>query len=102
LDPIVEKWRKALDVQLVEYRIKRMKTKWGTSNARSRRIWVNLELIKKPVDCLKYVVVHELVHLIERKHNERFIAMLDEHLPHWRSVREMLNSAPLAHEAWTY
>jgi hypothetical protein len=79
-----------------------MKTKWGTCNAQARRIWLNLELVKKPIECMEYVVVHELVHLVERHHNERFISILDEHLPRWRSFRDALNSAPLAHENWGY
>ena len=100
--PLIEKWQRALGVQLVEYRVKRMKTKWGTCNAKARRIWLNLELIKKPIECLEYVIVHELAHLIERHHNDRFISILDEHLPRWRFFRDTLNSTPLAHEDWSY
>ena len=77
-----------------------MKTKWGTCNVAARRIWLNLELSKKPVQCLEYVVIHELAHLIERHHNDRFISIIDQHLPQWRLHRKELNSAPLAHESW--
>jgi len=100
--PLVEKWQQSLGVQLTECRVKRMKTKWGTCNAKARRIWLNLELVKKPVECTEYVIVHELVHLIERHHNDRFISILNEHLPRWRSFRDALNAAPLAHENWSY
>jgi len=79
-----------------------MKTKWGACNFAARRIWLNLELAKKPAQCLQYIVVHELVHLIERHHKDRFIAIMDEHLPGWRQYRQELNSAPLAHETWSY
>ncbi len=79
-----------------------MKTKWGTYNPAARRIWLNLELAKKPVQCLEYILVHELTHLIERTHNERFLSVLDRHLPHWRLLRDELNSSMLADEQWTY
>jgi predicted metal-dependent hydrolase len=98
--PLVEKWQAVLGVRVTEWGIRRMKTKWGTSNIGSRRIWLNLELAKKPVRCLEYIIVHELVHLLERHHNERFISLMDKHLPTWRERREELNHAPLAHENW--
>jgi predicted metal-dependent hydrolase len=82
--------------------IKRMKTKWGTCNAQARRIWLNLELIKKPLPCLEYITAHELVHLIERHHNDRFVALMDRHMPLWRNNRDELNSLPLANEGWSY
>ena len=82
--------------------IKKMKTKWGTCNIEARRIWLNLELAKKPPMCLEYLIVHELVHLIERNHNDRFVALMDRHLPNWRQHRQELNAAPLAHETWGY
>jgi predicted metal-dependent hydrolase len=102
LVPLIEKWQLSLGVELSECRVKRMKTKWGTCNAKARRIWLNLELIKKPIPCMEYVVVHELVHLIERHHNDHFVSILDEHLPRWRSFRDVLNTSPLAHENWGY
>ena len=74
------------------------KNEVGTCNAEARRIWLILELIKKPIQRMEYVVVHELVHLTERHHNDRFVSILDEHLPRWRSFRDLLNAAPLAHE----
>jgi predicted metal-dependent hydrolase len=102
IPPLLEKWQKLLAIQAAEFRVKRMKTKWGTCNQEARRIWLNLELVKKPVHCVEYVIVHELTHLIERRHNDRFVSIMDQHLPHWRLHRNELNSAPLAHETWTY
>ena len=87
---------------VTECRIKKMKTKWGTCNADARRIWLNLELAKKPVQCIEYVMVHELVHLLERQHSDRFVAIMDRSLPQWRVLRQELNAAPLAHEMWSY
>ena len=80
-----------------DWRIKKMETKWGACSVDARRIWLNLELVKKPVRCLEYLIVHELVHLVERRHNDFFTQMMDQHLPLWRQHRHELNSAPLAH-----
>ena len=82
--------------------IKRMKTRWGTCNQKARRIWLNLELVKKPVTCIEYVIVHELLHLIEKKHNDRFVDLMTMHLPQWRSSKAELNRFMLAHEEWSY
>lgn len=79
-----------------------MMTRWGSCNIQGRRIWVNLDLIKKPVHCLEYIIVHVMTHLLERLHNDRFVAHMDEFMPQWRLFREELNSAPLAHESWEY
>ncbi len=102
LAPLVATWEPRVGVEVAECRIRRMKTRWGTCNAAARRIWLNLELAKKPVPCLEYIVVHEMVHLIERRHNDRFRALMDRVMPRWRAHRDTLNRAPLAHEAWTY
>ncbi len=102
IPPLLEKWQPALGVQVAAWGIKKMKTKWGSCNPASRRVWLNLELAKKPVTCLEYIVVHELAHLLERHHNERFMALLDIHLPQWRQYREILRQAPLGHEEWGY
>jgi predicted metal-dependent hydrolase len=96
IPPLLKKWQSALGIQVADWRIKKMKTKWGTCSVDARRIWLNLELAKKPVQCLEYIVVHELVHLIERHHNDRFV------LPQWRLHRQKLNAAPLAQVAWDY
>jgi predicted metal-dependent hydrolase len=98
--PLLAKWQAILGTELSDWRIRRMKTKWGACNAKARRICVNLELAKKPVQCLEYVIAHELTHFLERNHNDRFVAILDRHVPHWRAHRSILNSAPLAHERW--
>jgi hypothetical protein len=102
IPPLLEKWQPVLGVQVADWGIKKMKTKWGACNVAARRIWLNLELAKKPVQCLEYLVVHELVHLLERHHNDRFMAIMDKCLPQWRLHRQELNAAPLAHETWSY
>lgn len=98
--PLIEKWSAILGVSPPEWGIKRMKTKWGTCNIGGRRVWLNLELIKKPEACLEYVIVHELTHFFERSHSDRFVAMMDRWLPQWRTLRAELNSEPLSHEEW--
>lgn len=97
---LLEKWQPKLGVEVRAWGIKRMKTKWGTCNIEARRIWLNLELAKKPVQCLEYILVHELAHLHERHHNARFISLLDQHLPQWGQLRELLNNSHLAEERW--
>jgi predicted metal-dependent hydrolase len=98
--PLLAKWQRRLGVEVSEWGIRKMKTKWGTCNARARRIWINLELAKKSAESLEYVVMHELVHLIVRHHDDHFVAIMDEHLSRWRALREELNCLPLAHGAW--
>lgn len=100
--PLVAKWEAIMDVQVAEWRIKQMKTRWGTCNPDAGRIWLNLELIKKPASCVEYIVVHEMVHLLERRHNDRFVATMDKFMPQWRLVRDELNQAPLGHATWEY
>ncbi|MFT9496784.1 M48 family metallopeptidase [Anaerosolibacter sp.] len=100
--PLIEKWEKMLEVKVNAFGIKKMKTKWGTCNREVSRIWLNLELAKKPLECLEYIVVHEMVHLLERTHNDRFIGYMNKHLPKWRSYREELNRLPVKHENWDY
>lgn len=96
----IEKWSQRVGVEPPQWSIKKMKTKWGSCNAASRRIWINLELAKKPAECIEYIVVHELVHLLERNHNHRFITYINDLLPPWRQYKEMLNRLPLSHIAW--
>ncbi len=100
LGPLMEKWQERLGVRATTYGIKRMKTKWGSCNAEARRVWINLELAKKSAECLEYVIAHELVHLLVRHHDDAFVAIMNKHMPHWRSFREELNGSPLAHEFW--
>ena len=100
--PLIEKWEAKIGMKVESWGVRRMKTKWGSCNSADRRIWLNLELAKKPVRCLEYILVHEMAHLIERKHNDRYIALMDQFLPSWRARRDELNYAPLAHETWSY
>jgi hypothetical protein len=102
LPPLLAKWEPTIGVKVSDVRIKRMKTRWGSCNTDARRIWLNLELAKKPASCLEYILVHEMVHIFERHHNERFRDLLDTLMPAWRHCREELNRAPLAHEDWKY
>ncbi|MDD2463526.1 MAG: SprT family zinc-dependent metalloprotease [Desulfobulbus sp.] len=98
--PLIEKWQQKLKVAVRDYFLQRMKTKWGSCNHRARHIRLNTELVKKPKDLLEYVIVHEMAHLIEPTHNDRFIAILEEHYPTWREARAELNELPLTAEVW--
>ena len=102
LPPLLAKWEGKIGVKVAEVRIKKMKTRWGSCNVEDRRIWVNLELAKKPAVCLAYILVHEMVHLIESSHNDRFRDLMDTFMPQWHLHRDVLNRAPLAHEDWRY
>ncbi len=92
----ISHWQDTIGVTANGWGVKKMKTRWGSCNIGAKRIWLNLELVKKPPECLEYVLVHELVHLLERKHNKRFKAYMDKYLPDWRERRERLNRMPLA------
>lgn len=78
-------------VRASEWRIKDMKTRWGTCNIQAQRVWINLQLVRKPSTCLRYVIIHELTHLLEKYHNARFKAYMDEFMPDWREVKKVLN-----------
>ena len=97
---MVAKWEPRIGVAVADWRVRRMKTRWGTCNPEASRIWLNSELAKKSVPCLEYVVVHEMVHLVERGHNERFRSILDSMMPGWRMRLDELNRAYLADEDW--
>ncbi len=99
--PAIERWAQAMGVAEPSWRVQRMKTKWGSCNAERRRILLNLELAKKPPQCLEFVVVHELAHLLERTHSDRFFGLMDRLMPDWRTRREVLNREPLAAEDWS-
>jgi len=99
---LIEKWEKKIGVQSREFGIKKMRTRWGTCNPEAGRIWLNLELAKKPVECLEYIILHELVHLLERKHNDQFIKYMNEFMPRWRFYRDELNRLPFRHVEWRY
>lgn len=99
---LLDQWQRKIGVETTSWGVKRMRTRWGSCNIQRKRIWLNLELAKKPSECLEYVLVHELVHLFERHHNNRFRGFLDRFLPLWRVARDVLKREPLAHEGWSY
>lgn len=99
---LLEKWQPKIGKSVASWGVKKMKTKWGSCNIGAKRIWLNLELAKKSPECLEYILVHELVHLHERHHNDRFKSLMDKFLPNWRLSRDLLKSEPLAHEDWVY
>ena len=91
LPAMIEKYETLMGVNVAEFGVKRMKTRWGTCNTAAQRIWLNLELAKKPLACLEYVVVHEMTHLLERSHNQRFVKLMDQFMPDWREHKAQLN-----------
>ena len=97
---LIARWESAIERKVARWSIRRMKTKWGSCNRETGHIWLNVELAKKHPDCLEYIVVHEMAHLWERGHGERFTRLMDQYLPDWRARRDQLNAAPLAHEEW--
>lgn len=98
----ISKWETVMEVEVADFGVKKMKTKWGTCNIGAKRIWLNLELAKKPVSCLEYIVVHEMTHLLERNHNSRFVALMNQYLPNWQEIKEVLNRLPVSHSEWGY
>lgn len=98
----IKKWEDTIGVTVNEWGVKLMKTKWGTCNEQDKRIWINLELAKKNPRCLEYIIVHEMIHLLERHHNERFKAYMDEFLPNWKSIQDELNEMIFESSQWTY
>ena len=102
LNELLPKWQAKIGVKVTAWGIMRMKTRWGTCNHKTGRILLNLELAKKPVPCIEYVAVHELIHLIEKKHNEKFVDLMTKYLPKWRSEKQELNRFILSHEEWNY
>lgn len=100
--PLIAKWEKVFGVQAGKVFVRKMKTKWGSCSPGAGNVRLNTDLAKKPLQCLEYIVAHELAHLLERRHNDRFTALMDTHLPHWRQSRELLNGLPLAHADWRF
>lgn len=98
----VAKLEKKMNVKVAEVRIRIMKTKWGTCNPKAKRIWLNTELAKKSIESIEYILIHEMVHLLERNHNGKFTAYMDKFSPKWKHLREELNRAPLGHVEWKY
>lgn len=101
IPPLIKKWENKIGVKVNNYFLQRMKTKWGSCNYQAGHIRLNTELVKKPNDLLEYVIAHEMIHLIEPKHSEKFIALLQKHYPTWREARSELNELPLAAESWS-
>lgn len=99
---LLAKWQAKVGVEVSGWGVRKMKTRWGSCNIQRKRIWLNLELAKKPLECLEYVLVHELVHLLERRHSELFKALMGRFMPSWQSGRDILKREPLAHEDWRY
>jgi len=97
---LINKWERKLGVTVSAYFLQRMKTRWGSCNHRARNIRLNTELVKKSRDLLEYVIVHEIIHIAEPTHSERFVTILNRHYPAWREARAELNELPLATEAW--
>ena len=102
VEELITKWQKKIGIQSKAWGIKKMKTRWGTCNYKDAKILINLELVKKPMSCIEYVVVHELLHLIEKKHSDKFVALITKYIPKWRSIKEELNSFMLSYEEWKY
>jgi predicted metal-dependent hydrolase len=100
--PLVAKWEPLLGVKVKRFFIQRMKTKWGSCNPGAGHIRLNTELAKKPPECLEYIVVHEMAHLLEPTHNARFRAMMDRLMPKWKFYLDQLNRLPVSHEDWVY
>ncbi|MGI9282839.1 MAG: M48 family metallopeptidase [Endozoicomonas sp.] len=99
---LLDKWQPIIGVDVAKWHVQKMKTHWGTCNIEARRILLNLELAKKPLECLEYILVHEMIHLLERHHNDRFKAYMDRFLPQWRLSRDLLNGEPLGGAGWKY
>ena len=102
IPPLLAKWEPLIGKTAISVTIRRMKTLWGSCSPERGTIRINLELAKKPKECLEYILVHELVHLLERTHNNRFIAYMDKFLPDWSHRRNELNRLPIPHEDWGY
>jgi predicted metal-dependent hydrolase len=102
LPALIAKYEKFFGVVVARYFVQRMKTKWGSCNHRGRTLRFNTELARKPPECLEYIVAHEVAHLVEPTHSERFLALMDRAMPRWRLRQQQLNRLPLRHESWEY
>jgi predicted metal-dependent hydrolase len=99
---LIERWSPVLGVRVTRFAIQRMRTRWGSCNPHAGSIRLNTDLAKKPPQCLEYIVVHEMMHLLEPTHNARFVALMDQFMPQWHHHRQTLNRLPLSHEDWEY
>ncbi|MDQ3249132.1 MAG: M48 family metallopeptidase [Chloroflexota bacterium] len=100
--PLVARWEPLMGVKVARFFVQRMKTRWGSCNPSARTIRLNTDLAKKPRECLEYVIVHEMAHLLEPTHNARFVALMDQFMPAWPFYQEQLNRLPVSHEHWVY
>ena len=100
--PLIEKWEKQIGVTVNRLFVQPMKTRWGSCNHAMQNIRLNTELAKKPPQCFEYILVHEMIHLLEPTHNARFLKLMDHHMPNWRHHRDLLNELPVRHENWEY
>lgn len=99
---LIEKWGQIIPAKVERVFVQRMKTKWGSCNPGKHSIRLNTDLAKKPRECLEYILVHEMAHILEPTHSERFVALMDRLMPEWRARRDELNRLPVRHENWTY
>jgi len=102
LPAIINKWEKVINVSVSKVSVRKMKTRWGSCTPENSHIRINLELAKKPLGCLEYIVVHEMIHIIEPTHNHKFVELIDKHMPKWRFYRDELNLLPVRHDDWKY
>lgn len=100
--PLLARWQPLLQVRVERFFLQRMKTRWGSCNHQARTIRLNTELAKKPAECLEYILVHEMLHLLEPTHNARFVALMNQFMPKWEGFRQSLNRLPVGHADWTY
>lgn len=100
--PLIARWEPILGVKVERFFVQRMRTRWGSCNPAARTIRLNTDLAKKPRECLEYIVVHEMAHILEPTHTARFVALMDRFMPNWRFYRDQLNRLPVSHEAWGY
>ena len=99
---LMKKWETTIGVKSNEYKIRKMRTKWGSCNTQTKTIMLNLELAKKPVECLEFIIVHELVHLLERSHNKQFVKYMNIFMPKWKFYKDELNRLPFSYLDWKY
>jgi len=102
LEPNIQKWQKKIGQEFGQWRVRKMKRSWGNCNENNKTVSFNLKLAQKPKSCIEYVIVHELLHLIERSHNNRFVKLLDKYMPNWQHEKDKLNRQILSPEEWSH
>lgn len=102
VQPLIYKWEPVIGVKVNRFYVQRMKTKWGSCNHLAGTIRLNTELAKKPKECLEYLVVHEMVHILEPSHNARFVSLMNAHMSNWQAYRDLVNQLPVSHQCWSY